>query len=528
MRWRAWAPGRPTRFLSRIGVRLLAFNILLVFLPVAGLASLDAYEQHLLDQQERAMVQHARLLASALGEMEVLDRQTAQRMLDRLGRSSDARLRLVLPDGRVVADSHRTSVPETPAESYRSPDGESRAPRASPVYRVGAWLGRLWRRVTLPRAARETSSDPIAAQDGTIRAAEVTRALAGSYGSATRLTRGQRSVTLYGALPVTRDGAIVGAVLVSQSTWRILQRLYDVRLRMFEVVIVSLAAAALLGLIASRTIVRPLAHVGEDARAFVDRRGKPTRRFRGTSRRDEIGDLARALEELTNRLDAHLRFTEQFAADVSHEFRNPLASIRASSEMLAEADQPGDRQRFRARIDREIARLEALLARVREITAMDARLDEEPLQTIDLAALVRDWITGRAEVAASRPPVSLEVAGEPLRVRAAPERLVQVVSNLVDNAESFSRGGRVEAELARGHGVAILRVRDEGPGIPAAHLERIFDRFFTHRPDDQAARDTHAGLGLSIAKTIVETYGGTIRAENLATGAQFEVRLPLA
>ena len=240
-------------------------------------------------------------------------------------------------------------------------------------------------------------------------------------------------------------------MLVSQSTFRILQRLYDVRLRMFQVVVVSLAVALIFTVVGSLTIVRPLRQLRDDAEALVDHHGRRLRAFRGTARRDEIGELARALEELTRRLDAHLRFTERFAADVSHELRNPLASIRASAETLAVAERTEDRARFHARIATDIARLETLIAGVREVTRVDAGLEAEERRPIDLAALVR-------ERAGDGAGVTLTVTGEaPIVVDASADRLGQVLDNLLDNARSFSPPG----ERDRGGGGAGRRV---GPG----------------------------------------------------------------
>ena len=322
------------------------------------------------------------------------------------------------PDGR--EDTGATSAPEM------------RVLRGRWTYRAGAWFGRRWRSLT-SSDTRPPAAETILVGFGRIKAPEVDRAFAGGYGAATRLSSGgQRSVTLYGAWPVTREGRVGHVVLVSQSTFRILQRLYDVRLRMFQVVVVSLAVAIAFTVVASLTIVRPLRQLRDDAEALVDHHGRRLRAFRGTARRDEIGELARALEELTGRLDAHLRFTERFAADVSHELRNPLASIRASAETLAVAERTEDRARFHARIATDIARLETLIAGVREVTRVDAGLEAEERRPIDLAALVRE----RAGEGAG---VTLTVTGgAPIVVDASADRLGQVLDNLLDNARSFS------------------------------------------------------------------------------------------
>jgi two-component system sensor histidine kinase ChvG len=523
---------RLPRFVARIGIRLLLFNLLLVFLPVAGLASLDAYEAHLLAEQERTMVQQARLVSAMLSDGATLDEAGAQRILDSVSATGEARIRVVRPDGRIAADSHRAQ-PDTPPRSPLLSDGsDAPSTRDSLIYRLGALLGRKWR--TYKSGSPAPPSRGITIEPGIVRGPAIDRALAGGYGSATVLSyAGQRSVTLYSALPVrTGSGEVMGVALVSQTTYRLLQRLYDIRLRMFEVVVVSLLAALLLGLLASTTIVWPLRRLRNDATAIAGRRVGLTGRFRGTTRLDEIGDLARALDELTVRLRAHIQFTERFAADVSHEFRNPLASIRASAEMLGEADMLEERAAFLGRIERDIRRLEGLLTRVREITEVDAHLEDEPTETVDLAALGRELAAGSHQHASGVRIAGPEESGakpvEPLYVRASRDRLVQVVENLIDNAASFSPPeGRVTLSVSAMAGGACLAVTDEGPGIPPEHLDRVFDRFFSHRPGDSQARQRHAGLGLSIARAIVEAYGGHIVAGNRPSGgARFEVHLP--
>ncbi len=475
------------------------------------------------------MVQQARLLAAALAETPTLattpDNPGPQRLLDRLQQSSDVRLRIVGPDGRVIADSQRVPGLDGREDTAGTSAPEVRNLRREALYRVGAWFGRRWRAVT----ADDTdvaSAESILVAPGRIRAPEVDRAFAGGYGAATRLSSGgQRSVTLYGAWPVHGDGGrVVAAVLVSQSTFRILQRLYLVRLKMVKVVAVSLALALIFTIVGSLTIVRPLRQLRDDAEALVDHHGRRLRAFRGTARRDEIGELARALEELTRRLDTHLRFTERFAADVSHELRNPLASIRASAETLAMAERAEDRARFHTRIGTDIARLETLIAGVREVTRVDAGLEADERRRIDLAALVRE----RAGEGAG---VALTVTGEPpIVVDASADRLGQVLDNLLDNARSFSPpGAAIDVDVSRVESAAVVRVRDHGPGIPADHLGRVFDRFFSHRPDQADARQKHAGLGLSIARAIVERHGGTLgAATHPGGGAVFELTLPLA
>jgi two-component system, OmpR family, sensor histidine kinase ChvG len=538
----------PMRFLQGISIRLLLFNVLLVFLPAAGFLYLDVYERELLEAQERAMVQQGRHLAAALSERGDLDRELAVGLLDRLDRRTEARLRIVGRDGTLLADS-ATLGPRRDQDGSLSPgtgeragergDGINRYSDALPpeareklAYRIGAWLFKLPRRLSTWLGAPQASSDPEGAYRP-LEAREVRAALAGRYGAATRKSRGgQRSLTLYSAIPIRSQGRVVGAVVVSQSTFRILSALYEVRLGMFKVILASVAAAAVLSLLVSTTIARPLRQLRNESAALLDRRGRLRGRFRGSRRQDEIGDLARGLEELTRRLEAHLAFIESFASDVSHELKNPLAAVRTATELLAEVEDPADRQRFLAMVQKEVARMEGLLSGLREITEIDAQLESEKTRTVALDSLLREIVEGRCLRADNRIEIKLDAPSEPILVRASPERLTQVFENLLDNAASFSpAGGTVEVRLVRENGSGLVVVDDRGPGIPETHLDRIFDRFFRYRPDEPVsrteARNGHTGLGLAIVKAIVDGYGGSINARNRPEGgARFEVRLP--
>jgi two-component system sensor histidine kinase ChvG len=525
------------RFLTGIPLRLLLFNVLLVFLPAAGFLYLDVYEHELLEAQERAMVQQGRHLAAALSDRGGLDSSKAEGLLRRLDRRTDARLRILGPGGALLADSaalgpRRAPDPVSSASESRYVSPAPEGARQRLAYRIGAWIYSLPQRVKRVLGAPQPEA-PESFYDHPgkpLLGSEVQAALAGRYGATTRRTRGQRSLTLYSAIPVRNEGRVVGAVLVSQSTYRLLGALYEVRLGIFRVFLASVAAAVVLTLLVSTTIARPLRRLRDEANALLDRRGRLRGRFRGSRRKDEIGDLARALEELTRRLEAHLAFIESFASDVSHELKNPLAAIRSATELLAEVEDPADRQRFLGVVQKEVARMEGLLSGVREVTEIDARLEAEEARPVALDRLLREVVESRCLRADNRIKVNLHRPPERIVVRASPERLTQVMENLLDNAASFSPADEaVEVRVGRDGEAAVVTVDDRGPGIPEAHLDRVFDRFFTWRPDGpgRGDRNGHTGLGLAIVKAIVDGYGGSIAARNRPEGgARFEVRLP--
>ncbi len=511
----------------RLSTRLLLFNLLLVFLPVSGLFYLDLYERELLVQQEKGMVQQGRLLAAALGGCESLTAEEAKALLGRLEARTESRLRIYGARGEPLADSSRGAPPSPPtADRYPSDPGSEAArespERRDPIYRLGAAIFRFTEPLFAGRnAAAGSRSGPQKSGLPTALAA----ALSGRYGGGVERSPGQRSLTLHSAIPIRGTGGIAGAVVVTQSTVRVLRSLYAVRLRIFEILLVSIGAAILLSLLLATTISRPLARLSAQAADLVDRRGRLRGRFQGSKRRDEIGELARALEALTARLEGHLGFIESFAADVAHEFKNPLAAIRNAIELLDGAGTPEEHRRLSDLALAEISRLERLLGSVGEITAIDARLEAEPTERV----AVRDLLTGLVEGFKLRHPglrFDLDAPEEKLWTRASPDRLAQAFENLLDNAAGFSpKDGRIALRLRSTETQVGVEISDQGPGIPTPDRERVFERFFTSRPEGRTT-SPHAGLGLAIVRAIVEGYGGNVRAaEGRIGGATIEVRL---
>ncbi len=511
------------RFLSRISNRLLAFNLLLVFLPAFGILSLKTYELELRQQQERSMVQQGRLLAAALGERGELQASEAKRILINMEQRFEARLRVIDSELHLLADSSRLGPQRGEAPDAEKVEAEG---RQSWIYRLGSLLYRGYE-IFLPPEAPLQESD-LYATAKRLDGEEIRAALGGRYGATTRLSPTTRSVTLYSAIPIRSEGEVVGVVLVSRSTFQILRALYEFRLSTFKVILGSVAAAVVLTLLVSTTIARPLQRLRKESQALLDRRGRLKGSFKGSNRLDEIGDLSRALAELTRRLEGHIAFIESFASDVSHEFKNPLAAIRNATELLAEVDDPAERQRFIQMVQSDIARLEHLLSGVREITRIDAELDDQPVEPVALETLLRGLIE-RYEMQQNGIRYRLDLSSDDAVVEADPERLAQVFENLLDNAASFSPPeGEIEVTLETGAKAAVVTIRDQGPGIPEEHLEKIFSRFFSYRRNGTEG-DGHTGLGLAIVKTIIEAYGGEIRATNHEDGgAVFETRLPLS
>jgi two-component system sensor histidine kinase ChvG len=285
-----------------------------------------------------------------------------------------------------------------------------------------------------------------------------------------------------------------------------------------------------LSLLVSTTFVRPLRGLRDESRAILDRRGRLRGHFGGSRRRDEIGELARALEELTRRLEDHARFTESFAADLGHELKNPLASIRSATEILAEVDTAAERRRFLALVQREVARMEHLVTGSRELARIDAGIETEERRPVELNGFLAGIVEGYRLRAGSGPGIDFAPAPEPLSTLGVPERLTAVFENILDNARSFSPpAGTVRLHLAREGAWAVTAVTDEGPGLPPGSEELIFSRFYSDRPGQEKSDHGHTGLGLALVKAIVEGYGGSVAAATRPEGGTvLTVRLPLA
>ena len=504
---------------SRLAFRLLAFNIVLVFLPIAGVLFLGEYEDRLETAEIRDVTHRARLIAAAIAREGTLDEDAFEDVIHR-ARIDDLRVRLIDSLGRVVADSREIVAP--------APQPPPRTDRRNILYRLGAFLVRPV--VRLFRPPEQPLEVDYYANASRLEGPEIASVLRGREHFEKKISaQQQRSVTLYRMVPVVVGGWTVGAVVASKSTFAILQDLYVVRLRVMRIFIASLIVAILISIFFSMSVIRPLRQLRIDARAVLDRRGRLLRgaHFKGSRRLDEIGELSRALERIMRRLDAHVGYIETFAGDVVHELKNPLASIRNANEMIADVGDPADRRRFVRVIEQEVARMERLLSGVREITAIDARLATEPPVEVDLGVLLTKIVEGFRLREGERVRFQLDIGPGALSVDATEDRLTQVFENLLDNALSFSPpGSTVIVSVAAEERDVVTRIADMGPGIPDANMTRIFDRFFTHRPEASRHEGGHTGLGLAIVRTIVEGYGGVIGAVNAERGAVFTVRLP--
>jgi len=341
------------------------------------------------------------------------------------------------------------------------------------------------------------------------------------------------------AVPVQRFRAVRGALMLSTQGADIDDMVQAERLAIVKVFLVAAAVMVVLSMLLAGTIAGPV-------RRLADGAERVRRRIRSrveipdfTRRGDEIGHLSGALRDMTNALYSRIEAIESFAADVAHELRNPLTSLRSAVETLPLAKSDESRRRLLDVIGHDVKRLDRLISDISDASRLDAELQRQEVGTIDLPNLLQALVTAANEVKPDAVKVTLAFEGGPppsFKLPGHDSRLGQVVSNLIDNARSFSPpGGAVRVTCRRLKNEIEIVVDDDGPGIRPDALEKIFERFYTDRPEQGFGQNS--GLGLSISKQIVEAHGGTIRAENRTAalggglepkvlGARFVVRLP--
>ena len=524
------------RLLSPLTLRVLAINLLALAILVGGLLFLGQYRESLFEAKVAALSTNGAIIAGALGEGAVggppesiaLHVEIATDFVRRLSQLTGTRVRLfdessvLVVDSRVLLSGDR----EVRARMLVPPVDEGYL--SSVVGQVSDFFSEL-----LPFGrALPLYREPARAVAGDFP--EVVRALEGEADSAQRRTAdGRIMVTV--ALPVQRFKKILGALLLSVSGEDIEAGVREVRLAILQVFVLAFAITVMLSIYLAATIARPIRRLAEVA--DIVRRG-PTRRVQipdFTSRRDEIGELSGALGDMTAALYDRIEAIEAFAADVAHEVRNPITSIRSAVELLAQGGDSERQFKLTAIIQEDVARLDRLIGDIADASRVDAELARAEVGPVNLTELIRTLVGIQRETGSGQAPqIDVDVGNDvALVVEGIEGRLGQVMRNLLANAVTFSPPeGRIQIRVSRADGKARITVEDDGPGIPDDMCEAIFERFYTERPESEAF-GAHSGLGLSISRQIVAAHGGSIQAENRRNesgkiiGARFIVDLPL-
>ena len=500
---------------SRLARLILFLNLVTLAVLLAGMFGLNEWRRGLVDARIQYLNAQAQLVASVLYEVggtqgepyPALDPILSAQFLRTELIPEGQRARIFNIEGELVADSYLVSdavlveelPPARPAGSPQPAEDEAGSDRAL-----------------------------VAARNDL--AAEVEAALTGADQSGIRTNEvGDRVVSI--SVPLRHVETVVGVLTLEANDFS--EIVNDQRRAMVPFALVAFIVSLLTALMLYLLIVRPVLRLARAADQVRLQRARAISLPDLQQRKDEIGDLARALETMTEALSDRMVAIERFAADVAHEIKNPLTSIRSAVETLGLVRTDADRERLTRLLQRDVFRLDRLITDISNASRLDAELSRDPPRPVALARLVADVVSlyddDGAPVRLSAPP------GESFGVLGREGPLGQVIRNLVDNARSFSPpGGTVRLSLARESGASlpvVLKVEDDGPGIPEENLETVYQLFYTSRPQG-AAFGSNSGLGLSIVRQIVEAHGGEVRAENrrsadgAVTGACFTVRLP--
>lgn len=370
---------------------------------------------------------------------------------------------------------------------------------------------------------------------------EVVKAVNGLLATAQR-RNAQGELVVSVAVPVQRYHAVVGVLLLSTVGSDIDNIVRAERLAIFKVFAVVAAVLLVLSLFLAYTIANPLRKLSAAADRVRHGTNKRVEIPNFSDRQDEVGHLSTSIRDMTDALYTRIEAIERFAADVSHELKNPLTSLRSAVETLPLAKTNDARKRLFDIIQHDVRRLDRLITDISDASRLDAELARENSDKVDLTPLLESIVRASREVRRNKTAANIALnisprnGGKPYIVAGHDLRLGQVVSNLIENARSFipPENGEIRVAMRSVGAKVIITVEDNGPGIRAENIDRIFERFYTDRPGAESFGQ-NSGLGLSISRQIIEAHNGTLTAENITPpndtdkklGARFTIVLPL-
>ena len=491
--------------------RILFVNVLPLVLLGGGVIYVDAYRKQLLDERFKLALVEAQITAEALAGATP---QRQEALLIQIGKEQRLRLRVYGPDGKLEADSFKLAPPSFTLPQAQDIDQDAFA------LKLDRWFDRVVGAPALPDYVEPETDD---ASDWT----ELTRAREDSLTQIVLRDAPDGTHVINAAAPVGLDG---DTLLLTRNPVDITESVRAARSTVALIVLLALAISTLLSLFLAQTIVRPLRELVHAAVRVRQGRDRQVEVPRLPQRRDEIGMLARSISDMTAALRQRIDAVEHFAADVAHEIKNPLASLRSATESLGKVEDPALRAQLLEIATHDVRRIDRLVTEISDASRIDAEMSRTEFEKVDLAQLLCTIAESRA-ARDENDGRQLEItgAGKPARVMGVPVRLERVIQNLLDNAVSFSPPtGRIQAEIARRDDWVTLTICDEGPGISEEKREKVFQRFHSDRPAEEDFGN-HSGLGLAIARTIAEAHDGTLVAISRpdgATGACLQLGLP--
>ncbi|MFV0644677.1 MAG: stimulus-sensing domain-containing protein [Sphingomonadaceae bacterium] len=481
--------------------RILAVNILPLALLGGGIFYLDTYRKQLLDERYKLARIEAQITAEALAGA---TRERQEALLIQIGKEQRLRLRMFDAEGKLWADSFELDSPSFQMDVAGDENWNER-------------FARLMDRVVDTIVGADPIPDYTEPSDPAADAwPELRRARAEGLTQIQLRDWSDGTPVINAAAPVGLKGA---TLLTTRNAVDITNAVRSARSTLVTYFIIALLMSVTLSMFLARTIVVPLRTLSRAAMRVRLGRDRQVDVPRLPERRDEIGVLARAISDMSVALRQRIDAVEHFAADVAHEIKNPLASLRSAIESLGRVEDPQLRRQLTEIASHDVRRIDRLVTEISDASRIDAELSRATFEPVNLSALLAN-IIGSREYRSENEQTHIVVNGDenPVYVMGVPVRLERVIENLLDNAVSFSPpGGTITMSLSDDQERVTLMVCDEGPGIPHDSREKVFQRFHSVRPDEEAFGQ-HSGLGLAIARTIAEAHDGALTAHDRPDG----------
>jgi two-component system sensor histidine kinase ChvG len=525
---------------SPLARKIITFNLLAMVVLVAGVLYLNPFRDSLVLQRESGLVAEAQLIADLFEALLPANAETGLAaggpvdvgaVLAGLARAEGVEIHVFDPAQALIGST--VGQPRSGSETVEGLGVDQRSTIITDL------LNRLWDAMAVLFASDPVGAPALGSQEAV--QALLPRALAGSTQISTDRSSGGETIFAV-ATPIMQAGRVVAVVGMTSAAGEIDDLVRVEREQVLQMFVIAIIVSIGLSLVLASTIANPLSDLAAAAEIGRDRNARKMNPGRVripdlTARPDEIGRLSGAMRGMVTALYDRIDANEQFAADVAHEIKNPLASLRSAVASLHMTKRDDHRTRLLEVIDHDVRRLDRLVSDISNASRLDSELVKEEEESFDLLKMIGNLTEHHGTEAARRGiDFITDLPPQPIIIHGLEARLAQVFVNLITNALSFcEEGDAVRVWARKRENRVLVVVEDTGPGIPEQALTKIFKRFYSERPAGQFGE--HSGLGLAISKQIVEAHGGVIWAENIRPthadvtseplGARFVVGLPV-
>lgn len=532
------------RRISPLSIRILLIMLLPLILFFIGILAVDRYRIVLIDAELSALKRQGETLARSLALANAdslsnsngldssnigLAKSTLRHILPLVGYGTSLRARIYQPSGRIMADTANNQIPDSLVQmSVKSQVSLLLRIKQEIITSISKFSNFVNGVEELPKIPNNRLIS--ASQLPALKAAMMGRKVSMSW----RTSSGQ--LVLGVALPIQEVRVVRGALLLTKNGAAIESEIAKVQWAFFLLLCSLFLLTIILGLYLSRSITRPIVKLAASARQIARAQDKSIKLEKLPDRNDEIGELSKALQEMTDDLQERIKATAGFAADVAHELKNPLTSLRSAAETISRINNQTQQKALVSIILEDVTRLDRLINDISQASRVEAELAGTERDTVDFCALVDSWVSLMRDRYPGcelvwRPPTKSKNKKK-FEAYIHTGRIIQILDNLLVNAISFNPPDKdIEIKLVlkgSDRKNICFSIRDNGVGIPEANLDTIFNRFYTQRPNNEAFGH-HSGLGLSIARQIAEAHGGRLYAgQGQQNGATFFLELPIA